>query len=328
MEIISKTDFLYQIKHQDFEFVKDYLVKFEKKAHGSYLNKKWIIGDCLNFIKKEIEKIKITDIKNYLEVVIDNKVNKRTNKGVKLNTKETYRSYLKSFFNYVQKMLLGENIIFYNPVPGKEIYEFSQHVFDIKKQSKIELEVFSTTELSELLNKAKKKSFRDFILFSLLVSDGARISEILTIKIENINLEERFFETGFEKGARKSTRNAEKGLLFFIPEGFIPFLKKYIHYIGTDQVWLFPGRKSHYNYDSFHDYARRNYGPHYSKFHRYRKTLITNRVKKFECPLWISEGLMNHKSTSIEGEHYIKLNIEEKRNLFDKYFPYYEFPYF
>ena len=102
MEIITKADFSYEICHPDFEFVLDYLKKFEKKAHGSYLNKKWIIEDCLNFVKKEIDNIKITDIKRYFEEIIDKKVNKRTDKLIKLDTKETYRSYLKSFFNYVQ----------------------------------------------------------------------------------------------------------------------------------------------------------------------------------------------------------------------------------
>lgn len=46
------------------------------------------------------------------------------------------------------------------------------------------------------------------------------------------------------------------------------------------------------------------------------------------CPLWASDGLMNHKSSSVEGEYYIKLSIEEKRKLYDKYFPYRLIPYF
>lgn len=31
--------------------------------------------------------------------------------------------------------------------------------------------------------------------------------------------------------------------------------------------------------------------------------------------------------SSVEGEHYLEPSIKEKRDLYDKYFPYYEFPY-
>ena len=187
-----------------------------------------------------------------------------------------------------------------NPVPNGDVYEFTQLNNDIKNQSEIDEdeEIFTDQELLDLLKKAKARNLRDFILFSLLTVNGARISEILSIKIKNINLQENYFETGFEKGARKTTSIIKRSLVFFIPKRFVPYLEKYIHFIGEEQEWLFPGRKSFYKYRSFSEYVKINYGSEYNKFHKFRRTLITKRVKMFECPLWISEGSMNHVSSS------------------------------
>ena len=74
---------------------------------------------------------------------------------------------------------------------------------------------------------------------------------------------------------------------------------------------------------------RMNYNKKYRAFHKFRKTLISNRLIKMNCPLWISEGLTNHKiSESTQIKHYAKFTIEQKRGLYDDYFPYYDFPYF
>ena len=212
-------------------------------------------------------------------------------------------------------------------MPNDKFFKFTQKEFDIKKQSDVEAEIFTNVELLEILEFAKKRNFRDFILFSLLIITGARVSEVLSIKVKDVHLEKRFFETGFVKGARKTSLSSKKSLIFFFPENFCKYLEMYLTILGKGEVWLFPGRSKHYHYNSCHRYVKLNYGQNFSNFHKFRKTLITNRVK-MECPLWASEGLMNHKFSSVEGEYYIKLSLDEKRELFDKYFPYRFIPYF
>lgn len=319
----------YRYNTLDFKIIDDYLEEVHKRSTASYRNQKSIVLNCLNYINKDLEKITMIDIKNYFDNDIAVRINKRNNNPIGIDSKKAYRAYLSSFFDYVIGRFLQTNIEYRNPVPNKRIYKFDLHESDIRKQSNINDEIFTEQELLEVLNASKKKNLRDFILFSLLIIDGARISEILTIKIENINLKERYYETGFEKNARKSTRFSNKSLLFFFPEKFRPYLEQYIKYIGKNNIWLFSGKIEYMYSGGLRDYVIRNYSKKYQLFHKYRKTLISNRLIKMDCPLWISEGLTNHQiSYSTQIKHYAKFSIEQKRDLYDKYFPYYSFPYF
>ena len=173
-------------------------------------------------------------------------------------------------------------------------------------------------------------------MFSLLICTGARHSEIRSIRLENINLEERYVETGFEKDARKSTLRSDEGLLFFFPEKFMVYLKNYIYSLKKDEKWLFPAFKSDNSYSFLDDgalyYTKKiieNALGFKFKLHKFRNTIINNRLIKMRCPLWLSEALTNHKiSNSTQIKHYASLTIEQKRKLYDEYFPYYDFPYF
>jgi len=316
---ITRNDFEYPIIDYDFEIVNGYLSKVKKRSNGSYRNNKGSVKRCLNYIKKEIPKITMLDVKKFLENDIDG------DKKLSLDTKETYRSHIKSFFYYVQSMLLSENIDFHNPTPIKQVFEFEQKESDIKKISESKGDIYTDKELIDILELAKKhdSTRRDFILFGILISTGMRISEALTIKLENINLEERYIETGFVKDARKS----DKGLLFFIRENFKPYLERYINYLGNKSIWLVPGNKKHLLSKSFYNYTINNYGNKYAKFHTFRRTLITN-YERNGCHQEVREMLMNHKASSVQGEHYVKLSIREKRDLYDKYFPYSKIQYF
>lgn len=64
------------------------------------------------------------------------------------------------------------------------------------------------------------------------------MSEIRTSELENINLNERFFETGFLKNSRKSTLRSGESLLFFFPKKFKIYLQNYIY--GLDGEFLVP----------------------------------------------------------------------------------------
>jgi len=313
--IKAKSELREELRNQEnLEFLEDYLKESRKVSRMVFNNQKSILLRCLNHINKSIKEISMLDIRDFLM----NDIDKR---DIKLDTKETYRSYLISFFAYIQKIELNKNNIFNNPVPSRKILAFTKYESDFKRISEEEDEIFTHEELLELLKMAKKEDYRDFIIFSLLTVDGMRINECLSIKTQDINLKERYIETGFEEGARKSN----KGLIFFIPKRFVPFLEKYLINIGNSK-WLFPGRRTHYTYDSFRKTTKSRYKKSI-KFHTFRDTLITNRIK-MGCPLTISEVLMNHKSTSVEGEHYLKLKISGKREFYDKYFPYSNFPYF
>jgi integrase len=200
------------------------------------------------------------DIKCYFERKIDPK-------DIKTISKNTYRSYLKSFFDYLVAFFLDMGIEFRNPVPNSRIYKFTQRAHDIKKRGEEKSQIFSKKELRALLRKAKKKRYRDFILFGLLTMCGMRINEALTIKVRDINLHKRYLETGFERGARKTTLTTSKSLMFFITATFKSYLLKYLNLLGKT-FWLYPGQgKSHYNMISFRNYGEAHYKGNFFKFH-------------------------------------------------------------
>ena len=106
------------------------------------------------------------------------------------------------------------------------------------------------------------------------------------------------------------------------------YLRLYIELLeekkGKNNIWLFPGQKGQCLTDMGARLIATKIKKHLElpiKWHSFRRTMITARVK-MECPLYISELLMNHAPSSVESKSYIKLNLEEKRDLYDKYFPF------
>ena len=59
----------------------------------------------------------------------------------------------------------------------------------------------------------------------------------------------------------------------------------------------------------------------YFTWHTFRRSRITE-MSKMGCSTSISELLLNHIPSSVEGKHYIKLSVREKRKFYDKYDPY------
>lgn len=269
---------------------------------------------CLNYINKPLIEIKSRDLRDFLKSIDQS--------DLAYSTKIHVRSTLNAFFDYVEYRFLELDIDFRNPVPNKNVFTFSKSEEDLQEKEEI---LYTDEDLLEILKLTKSKSLRDFILFGVLASTGMRISECITIKIENINLKERLIKTGTVREARKS----KKVLKFFVPERFTKYLELYIHYLNKESGFLFPGKNkiNHLHPNAFYIYVKKNYGHKYATFHKFRKSIITRRIKS-ECPLLISEMLMNHKSRSVEGNHYVKLTLSEKKELYDKWDPYKFIPYF
>lgn len=227
-------------------------------------------------------------------------------------------------------MYLANDKTYNNPVPSKKIYQFTKKDTDIKRYSQIVQKILTPEQLTTILNYAKEKmNLRSLIILLLEIYTGARISEVRTLLREDVHLNERFFETGFTIDARKSTLNKASGLIFFYPEVIVSYLKKYEKTLENSR-WFFPGYSdvplSPASVRKIYVEIRRETGVFFS-FHYFRRTLITERAK-LGCPLWISEGLMNHASSSVEGESYIKLTVKEKRDTYDKYDPYKDLEFF
>ena len=311
--------------------IKSYLNEVKKRSTGEFNNSKMLLRSFFRYVKKEIKDITMVDVRDYFENDLDKK-------KIQNNTKNTRRYMLKGFFDHVVIMYLSENKNFNNPVPNRKIYQFTRKEGDIQRyeESKEKEQIFDNGQLIQIWDYCLhryKLTFRfmwlrDFVLIVLIICTGARISEIRTIQLQDIHLDKRYFETGFVMGARKSTMNKKKGLLFFFPEKIVYYLRSYIELLeekkGKDNIWLFPGQKGSVLTDMGARLISSKISKHLDikiKWHSFRRTMITARVK-MECPLYISEMLMNHAPSSVESKSYIKLNLEEKREYYDRFFPF------
>lgn len=313
----------------NYYYVNSYLAEVKKRSDGAYRNHKSALKSLFENIDKPVHEIYMWDIIDYFKDVLNPK-------DVKHNYKETRRSYLKSFFEYVRGQLAAKKVNYTNPVPNHQIYKFLKRESDIKKKSEKNEKLLSKHQILEILEFCKKnftRSKKVFIYFGLCVSTGARFSEIRTMRIEDVNLKERFFETGFEKNAMKSTMRSDESLMFFFTKTFKIYLENYmIPLQEKNQKYLFPSPNkkespiSNYPIQYYYEKIRNILGFHFS-MHHFRHSMITH-LKRNGCSLEDREMLLNHTPSSVQGKHYEHDEIEEKRAVFDKYFPYYSFPYF
>ncbi|KKL89820.1 hypothetical protein LCGC14_1910820, partial [marine sediment metagenome] len=303
-------------------FREKFLEEVKKRSPGSYINNKLVIRDLIKEIPKPFTEFTMIDMQNYFLEVIDNQKLKKTSKNSK-------RYMLMSFFNFIEKTLLAYKIEFSNPVPSKKIFKFSTNLEDISHVSDEELKILTINQLIKILDYTYNTNLRDFILFGLDITCGARISEIRTIMIKDVNLKNCSFQTGFIPGARKTTLHTNKSLLFFFPVGFKKYMKRYLETFPNEK-YLFPGYKNNcLSRDSAQkilDGVRKKTKIKFT-WHYFRRTIISMRIKK-GCPKWLSKGLANHAPADVQEKSYIKLSIKEKRGYYKKYFPFGKISYF
>lgn len=305
-------------------FIDAYLKEVAKRSPGSFINNKLSIRDLVKYIEKPFLNITMMDIQNYL-------INEIDKKEIKKSTKNTKRYMLKAFFTFIQKTLLLYDIDYKNPVPSKRIFQFTTNLDDIKHIEDAEIQILRINQIKKILVYCKNNlGFRDFVLIALVIFTGARISEIRTIRRKDINFKERYFQTGFVSGARKTTLHTNKGLLFFFPTSFKQFIAKYLESCNKCEIWLFPGYKekpiSRAMTQDIMTKLRNEMGFHFT-WHTFRRTRITE-MSKMDCHLEIREMLLNHTPSSVEGQSYLKLTTKEKRKLYDKFSPYKKLSYF
>lgn len=155
------------------------LRNFSSKTIKSYL---YYITSFLDFASKNPKKICTEDIRNYLEKLID--------KGKSGSTLNTVYSALKFYF---EKILHRK---FFINIPRA-------------KSSKKLPEVFTKDEIKMIL--ATVKNVKHKLLLGLLYSSGLRVSEIVNLKVKDLDFENKMLRVRQGKGAKdRMTILAEK----------------------------------------------------------------------------------------------------------------------
>ena len=315
----------------DKELVERFLIEKEKRSKGTRYNTKSTIRKFLKLVKKPIIEIDYQDIKKYLDSI--------DKKKITIGTKNAYRQYVRSFITYCHDVYQLEGITDFKAVmPSKLISDFTKRGDDLEKAEDGNSEILENDEIEQILihimenrkYKNRRKQLRDFLLFAIAITTGARISEIRTIRREDIHLTKRYFESGFIKGAMKTTGNESRktALLFFLPKSLIYYIEEYMNLF--DSKWLFPTRTNNrlsysYIHKNILEKIRKELGFFFT-WHTFRRSLISKRDDMDILP-HISELLVNHQFSSVEGKSYIKKSLSEKRSLYDEFYPYSELKY-
>ena len=144
-------------------------IKYEKRfSDHTSLNYQKDLTDFIEYENKAINNISLNDIRNYLKYLYDKKYTNATI-ARKIST-------LKSFFKYLE----NENIIKTNPM---------LLISNPKKEKKLP-NFLNYEDLDKLLNAPNLKTEegkRDALIIEMLYSTGIRVSEIVNIKINDIN---------------------------------------------------------------------------------------------------------------------------------------------
>lgn len=82
------------------------------------------------------------------------------------------------------------------------------------------------------LNKNFKMYFKYYFMFNLMLETGVRISEVINIKINNIDIHDRSIFLDVTK--------YDKERYVFLPEELLNIYKKYLNRYSINDVYLFP----------------------------------------------------------------------------------------
>ncbi|MFX1236335.1 MAG: tyrosine-type recombinase/integrase [Promethearchaeota archaeon] len=243
-------------------------------------------------------------------------------------SKSKWRNFLNSYYNYVKEIKEKlEGINYINPIPSINLLDFDEKEISIEDLEQQE-DVLTYPIAEKVLNYLFFTRKRLFVIVSLLLYSGARISEIMHLEINNIDFEERFFYTKV-----KSKKSLNRWGLYFFPEFFVPHLKAWIQEIQQqykEPNYLFQYGQTHLTDKSPRMHLRKiknilglncRMNPH-----SFRDLINTARFEKGLNTKFRSL-LLNQLPRNVNVKHYLKKYKKRKEllRIYDQTFPYPEF---
>ncbi len=293
--------------HQTLALFSKYL---EEERNITDINKvnKDVVEEYINFTRDRGKYSYIADE----EFLKKNYQHKRTDIGkeVSVATLNNYLRNIKVFFNFLYD---NEIIPFNNVSKAKFIKE--------KRRMKDQI---SDEEFKKLISKIDITSFseyRDYIIINLLFDTGMRISECLSLTIEDIDLVRRtiFLSANVTKG--------KQDRYVFYSQTLGKVLNRYIKFKDAvkDTDLLFPTTRctpltaSNFerNFRNYRDKANisKDITPH---------TLRNNFGRRFLLnggDIYMLSRILGHSSVTVTEKHYLDLQTEDIRDKYKSYSP-------
>lgn len=272
--------------------------------------------EFVNYIS--VTGVRVEDARSYVE--------KLKTSGLSDTSCDTIFRYLKTWFNVIKRGAFARgitiiNVLDYveNPFKKTKIKTNGDKKINIDLDFREEVVILTDKEMDTIIECARTKKRWMYIAFLILKYTGMRPSELVSIRIENININDRVIASGTEKDHAKSGN-----VTYFVPARIASEIKSYM--LAIDGEWLFPSARTLTGYisDSNITYAARiiskKTGIAFTAY-SFRHTIISRR-RLIGVSVDDNHVLMNHAPQDIEGKHYESYSIRERRDLYDRCNPY------
>ena len=206
-------------------FFTSYLKNERRYSDNTYLSYLNVINQYLTFLENymSIKRYKITindftkdNVLQFLTFIED------TNKCT-VKTRNHHLSVIKSFCQYIQST---------NSIYIEKYLEISS--IKKKKETKTTIDYFTIDELETVLkqcNLSSKSGYKHFIILSMLYESACRVSELINIKVNDINFSENPYIKVLGKG------NKER--IIYISNDSKEIIEKYINKFNIVNEYLF-----------------------------------------------------------------------------------------
>lgn len=268
---------------------------------------------CLNYFfekygfDKEISQItedKLLDYFNWLKNL----------PGINLTTKKNKWTILCSFL----KILKFRKIVSVE-IPFPPIISWNGISMKTTRSNK---NVYATRKEIEQICQYFDNNFKYYVIFRLLIETGMRKGELINLRIDEVDIENRHIHSYMGKTMEKH---------YFISESFKLSLKRYLRErkrLNVGHDFLFSsshkGRYSDRIFNKLLEKARNILGiKKRITCHTFRRSINDFR-KEDGCSLEDREVLLGHKSQNVNVSGYTKSDIVRYRDLYDKWNPYIE----
>lgn len=236
--------------------------------------------------------------------------------GINLTTKRNKWNLLTSFINWLME---DEENNFLLKIPSKRVNWNGTS----NKTNRSNKKVYATKEqLIKILDYFQERNITRWLIFKIFTHTGMRKGELINLRIDEINIEDRHIHLYIGKTSEKH---------YFLPKNdfFLTMLKSYYksrkslntlkdHFflnsrfdpfnIRTFNKWLLAAREKINITDRI-------------TCHTFRRTLNDYR-KVMNCPLEDREVLLGHKTQNVNINGYTQTDISRLRRLYDKWNPY------
>ncbi|MBK8946461.1 MAG: tyrosine-type recombinase/integrase [Ignavibacteriae bacterium] len=278
LEIKKKKE--YELKHTEIFYVKKlkvaeaketFLEIKKKKKKNTFLIYDYSLQKLNNYDEKFINEISKKDIDKIVEIL--------KTEGKKEQSIITYLKHIKIFFDYCLK----NKLVTSNPViiPKATINNV--------------VKVISDDEIKEILEYFRERNKKHYYLLELLNNTGLRVSELLSIKWEDINFNKKTIVIRNTKGNRDEeiilTDTAER-ILNEMPR----VNERLFDYKSRQSLKGIKRELAKFGY-SFHDF-RRTFG-----------TRCARILKPYEL-----KKVMRHKDIRTTDKYYINIELDEIRS--------------